>query len=563
MCLTDLQPMPQRHSRIATLATALVLASTIGASTMGRAVAQALPAPPAPPANPHSEAKRILGKALFWDEQLSTDNTVACGTCHIPASGGSDPRIDIENRHPGLDGSLGTPDDRFASAGVRRADSQGHVQPSAFFNFARQVTGRRSPTNIGAAFFDELFWDGHATSTFFDPLTNAVVIPQGGALESQSLGPLLSSVEMADEGRTWADVTTKLGGARPLALATNLNPDLSAALAIDPTYPDLFEAAFGTAAITPVRIAFALATYQRTLHPDQTPWDRYITGTTSALTTQQRNGLNSFNSASLRCAQCHTPPLFSDGTYRNLGLRDIAEDNGRQAITGLFADRGRFKVPTLRNVGLRPRFFHSGAVEVPSLFNSVFFYNQGGGFFLENKDPLLNGVVMSPSTASDITAFLQFGLTDPRVAAETPPFDRPTLRSELGANATLGRMALPGSGGFIPRIQAAMPAVVGDTDFRVAVHGALGGALARVTTQYLAPGAPPLGGAPPGVISTSFSAPIVLAGTMPGEGYGTLQMPLPNVPALIGQRFRFNWVVFDPGARRGFAASQWAELTLR
>ena len=541
-----------------------VLALTLAAiAAAPPARAQALPAPPVPPENPITEAKRVLGKALFWDEQLSFDNTVACGTCHIPSAGGSDPRIDLENRHPGLDGVYGTQDDRFASAGVRRVDPHGAYQPDPTFGFARQVTPRRSPTMIGAAFFPELFWDGRATGMFRDPLTNAVLIPSGGALEDQALGPILSSVEMAGEGRTWAEVTAKLAAVRPLALATDLNPDLSGALAVDPTYPELFENAFGTPEITPARIAFALATYQRTLHPDQTPWDRYITGQTSALSAQQRTGLNQFMSASLRCAQCHTPPLFSDNTYRNLGLRDIAEDNGRQGVTGLYEDRGKFKTPTLRNVGLRPRFFHSGALEAPSLFNSVFFYNQGGGFFLDNKDPLLNNVSMSPGTASDITEFLRNGLTDPRVAAELPPFDRPTLRSELGPNSVLSGAALPGSGGVAPVILAAMPAVVGDSGFRIGVHGALGGALARLVVRTSAPGNPAPGTGPTPIAPSLYSGPILLSGIGAGAGFGTWQRGIPNVPALVGQRMWFQWLVQDPAAARGFARTQWAELTLR
>lgn len=528
------------------------------------AAAQSLPAPPVPAANPITPAKRVLGKALFWDEQLSSDNTVACGTCHIPGAGGSDPRIDMENRHPGLDGLYGTMDDRFASAGVRRVDAQGDIQPDATFGFARQVTPRHSPTNIGSAFFTDLFWDGRATSTFYDPETGAVSIPTGGALESQSVGPILSSVEMADDGRTWADVTGKLARVRPLALATDLNPDLVSALTVDPTYPDLFAAAFGTPAITAERIAWALATYQRTLHPDQTPWDAYIMGNTNALTATQRSGLNSFNSGSLACNQCHTPPLFSDGTYRNIGLRAIAEDNGRQAITGLFSDRGKFKVPTLRNVGLRPRFFHSGALEAPTLFNAVFFYNQGGGFFLDNKDPIYNpNSSMSPTTAFNIAEFLRGGLTDPRVAAELPPFDRPTLRSELGPNATLSGVAVAGSGGFAPVILAEMPAVIGDPDFRVAVHGALGGAWAHLTARTTAPGTPVVGAPPLAATPRFYSPPIALAGAGAGAGYGTWRRGVPNAPALVGQSMWFQWLVLDAGASNGLARTQWAAVTVR
>ena len=39
-----------------------------------------------------------------------------------------------------------------------------------------------------------------------------------------------------------------------------------------------------------------------------------------------------------RCAVCHQPPLFSDGTFRNVGLRPPGEDRGRQDVTGNPAD---------------------------------------------------------------------------------------------------------------------------------------------------------------------------------------------------------------------------------
>ena len=57
-----------------------------------------LPPVPVPPENPLTEEKRVLGKILFWDEQLSSDDTVACGSCHRPGAGGADPRAGL---HPG------------------------------------------------------------------------------------------------------------------------------------------------------------------------------------------------------------------------------------------------------------------------------------------------------------------------------------------------------------------------------------------------------------------------------------------------------------------------------
>src|SRR5204863_5983730 len=82
---------------------------------------ETLEPPPEPAGNPVTAAKAYLGKTLFWDEQMSSTRTVACGTCHRPAKGGSDPRTaigDPRSTNPGPDGQFGTLDDIFGSPGV-------------------------------------------------------------------------------------------------------------------------------------------------------------------------------------------------------------------------------------------------------------------------------------------------------------------------------------------------------------------------------------------------------------------------------------------------------------
>jgi cytochrome c peroxidase len=83
---------------------------------------------------------------------------------------------------------------------------------------------------------------------------------------------------MASDGRTWADVTNKLAVVTPLARAANIPADMVAALIQSPSYPELFADAFGDTDITPNRIGMAIATYERTLVPDDTPWDRFMAG---------------------------------------------------------------------------------------------------------------------------------------------------------------------------------------------------------------------------------------------------------------------------------------------
>src|SRR5262245_45992852 len=195
--------MPAR-SVFATLCAAAFCA---GAFCVG-AAAQ-LPLAWQPPQNPSTHPKVMLGKILFWDEQLSSDDSIACGTCHLPEFGGSDPRFDL-GVHPGPDRLYGTADDIHGSAGVSRQANNGAFTPDTIFGMRLQVTGRVAPTNIGASHQGELFWDGRATPQFVDPETSQVLIPFGGALESQAIGPILSPVEMGVEGRTWQDVRQKL-----------------------------------------------------------------------------------------------------------------------------------------------------------------------------------------------------------------------------------------------------------------------------------------------------------------------------------------------------------------
>lgn len=523
-------------------------------------LAQALPPQPVPAQNPITPAKAILGKLLFWEEQMSSNNRVACGTCHTFAAGGGDLR---RAPHPGPDGIIPSPDDSFGSPGVIRSDASNLYLRDAEFGFARQVTPRAAPGFLLAAWFPELFWDGRARTNFVDPVTNVTLIPTGGALENQALGPLLANDEMAHDARTFANVTQKLATAKPMALATNLPADMAAAIAGGVDYPQLFMAAFGTAEITVARIAFALATYQRTLIPNQTPYDAFVGGNPAALTPQQVNGLNIFNGPG-RCNLCHTPGLFSDRQFHNLGLRPIAQDVGRQAVTGNPADAGRFKVPSLRNVGLRQSFMHNG--QFTTLGQVFGFYLNGGGPNLQNKDPLLLPLQVPPQGANDLIAFLQNGLTDPRVAQGLPPFTRPTLRSQLlPEGGALYGQGSPGTGARVPVMMAEVPANLGNVDFKLGISNARGGAFSMFVLSPAAASVV-LGGVNVNVAlgGGEVLVPLSLAGApgVAGAGFGTLKVDVPAIPALSGLTMFGQWFVWDAGVASGLATSLGGEVRL-
>jgi cytochrome c peroxidase len=129
-------------------------------------------------------------------------------------------------------------------------------------------------------------------------------------------------------------------------------------------YEPLFTAAFGDGAITYDRITKAIATFERTIVSGNSAYDRYLAGDKSALTKQQKDGLDFFNKKG-ECAECHTGPDMTTEKYANIGVgMDHANpDPGRAAITKKNGDFGKFKVPTLRDLAHRAPYMHDGSVK--------------------------------------------------------------------------------------------------------------------------------------------------------------------------------------------------------
>ncbi len=531
------------------------------------ALAQLL-APWVPPQNPQTPAKIALGKLLFWDEQLSSDDSVACGTCHLPEFGGSDGRVDA-GLHPGADGVFATADDVRGSAGVVRQANNGEFKPVPAFGLRRQATGRTSPSMMGAAYHEDLFWDGRASQQFNDPETGLLLIPFGASLESQAVGPILNPVEMGVEGRTWQDVRSKLQAVTPLRLASNVPNDMQAALQQNPTYALLFTAAFGDPAITAARIGMALASYQRTLVPDDTPWDRYIGGQASAMTASEKAGWLAFQNQG-RCVACHWAPLFSDDLYHNLGLRPALEDIGRGAFSPIPDDYAAFKTPTLRNAGLRPRLFHNGqspALGDPAQWSdaasTLNVYWNGGGVDPSNLDPFLVPLGQLGVTLGEVALiqdFVRTALTDQRAALRLPPFDHPDLRSAVTSPRVFGP-ALAGT--HAPFFVDTVPTFPGNAEYKLGLAGGDGATAALLTYGFtsLEPNATVL--SLPWHLNVHGWLSFSLVG-QPGQiGHATWRVPLPNDPTLAPIPFYFQLFALDAQAPGGIASSRGLELFVR
>ncbi|MDD9947747.1 MAG: cytochrome-c peroxidase [Myxococcales bacterium] len=390
-----------------------------------------------PPENPYGEDKAVLGKLLFWDEQLSSNDTVACGTCHRPAAGGSDPRPAEPGYmgHPGADGLRGTEDDPKGSPGIAACMEVPDGAPMPLmdevFNDGPRVGRRRSMTVLDAMFWNSMFWDGRVDDVLRDPITNEVIIPKGAALEAQALAPVVNTAEMACEGRQWDMAARKIAAARPLALASELPADLLEAQQSVATYSELFEKVFGDAEVTPVRVAMAIATYERTLVANQTPWDLWHAGDDDAMSEQEKRGFDLFVVKGA-CSCCHSLPLFGLPALVDDGFHEISWDGGGAEMgmdrPGNYTDP-TFRTVTVRNAGLREAagLLHDGLAPGHTLDDLMAAYNEEP---VRDVHMCRRALELTDQELEDLVAFSRNALTDPRAKSEQAPFDRPRLASE-------------------------------------------------------------------------------------------------------------------------------------
>jgi cytochrome c peroxidase len=232
---------------------------------------------------------------------------------------------------------------------------------------------RRVPSLVNVAYHRSYFWDGRAAT-----------------LEEQVLVPIQDSKEM---------------DMRLEALVKKLN-------AI-PGYRKQFQEVFKGEA-TAERLAQAIAAYERTIVSRDTPFDRYLKGEKKALSAPALRGMQLFYGQA-RCFICHKGPNLTDDEFHNIGIVDDGEkDSGRRAVTGKQADQGKFKTPTLREVGLSGPYMHNGRFK--TLAAVVQHYNFGGVTDEANdyRDEQLRVLYLGEEQAKDLVAFLTEGLTTPR-----------------------------------------------------------------------------------------------------------------------------------------------------
>src|SRR5690606_32677783 len=119
-------------------------------------------------------------------------------------------------------------------------------------------------------------------------------------------------------------------------------------------------------------------------------YDQYAHGYDGALNKNEIEGLNVFRSFVARCAECHTPPLFTNQQFAVIGTPEpdnLPLDPGAEISFNDKSLRGAFKVPSLRNIAKTAPYMHSGRFK--TLRETVQFYTDGRGHAVPEGEKLL------------------------------------------------------------------------------------------------------------------------------------------------------------------------------
>lgn len=331
-----------------------------------------------------NKQKILLGKYLFFDRRLSANNTKSCGTCHNPAFAFTD----------GYKRSLG------AYADLHQRNT------APLFNLAQVKFLTAADSSLHTAF-----------QQMDNPLFNTHPVEMGAGIQEQKL-------------------FVKLMG--------------------DPLYKTFFANCFPAEknAVNWVNIKTAVSNFVNMIVSYDSPFDKYQRGDSNALSITQKKGKQLFYSAALQCTQCHGGQNFSTSAvtdkendtifYFNTGLYNVDNkseypnyDEGLYEHTNNVKDKGKYKVPTLRNLAFTAPYYHDGSAA--SLMEVINNYAAGGRKIMVGQDkgngaknkykhPLIKGFIISENEKKDIINFL-LALSDSALV-KNPAYQNPFAEDE-------------------------------------------------------------------------------------------------------------------------------------
>ena len=328
------------------------------------------------------QTKEELGERLFSDQNLSLDRTQSCATCHSPEHGFVDNRINATYHNTQVTaGSLG---DDGVSIGDRNAPTAAYAAFSPVFKYGTRTRAQNQSSDIAAysGFIGGQFWDGRADD-----------------LAAQAGGPPLNPGEMNMPSKA--------------AVIERIKENTE--------YVDAFERFFNSEIFNDVDTAYDAITQvigdfefnnRETFYPFDSKYDLSLTGNYSYDPNSKASlGKVLFFGSDFTCAACHQlreigveGELFTSFEYHNIGVPENTTLRAINGVTesdlGLFnnpqvnekADandhKGKFKVPTLRNVAITAPYMHNGVFN--ELETVIKFYEHAKLRALNRTDNTLN-----------------------------------------------------------------------------------------------------------------------------------------------------------------------------
>ena len=360
------------------------------------------PVPDLPRDNPLTEEGVELGHRLFSEKLLSVNGKQSCASCHREENAFSDPGKKFS---PGAEGKEGT---------------------------------RNAMPVFNLAWKKSFFWDGRAATLreqvlmpiqnpieMHETLENAVAkLAKGGT----GVSPVVSGVPPEtvvrvrhfpltnDERKSKSHDEIRRDAEFDGRDARATHNQIGAAA----DYPALFERAFGSREITAGKIARALEQFVLSQVSFDSKFDRAMDGK-AELTDEEKRGFQLFvteydprrGQFGADCFHCHGGPLFQSQTFANNGLDSNFKDLGRYEATKKDGDKGKFSVPSLRNVAVTGPYMHDGRFKT---LEEVVGHYSDGVKRSDTLDPNLAkhpdaGIRLSDEGKKALVAFLK-ALTD-------------------------------------------------------------------------------------------------------------------------------------------------------
>jgi len=306
-----------------------------------------------------TKMKEALGQVLFFDKNLSNNRTQSCSTCHNPEAGF------VDDRDNGV-GSMASLGDNGHSIGDRQAPNAAYAMFSPKFHY-----DKKKKRYIGGQ-----FWDGREST-----------------LAGQAGGPPTNPDEMGMISK----------GTTVERLKENLY------------YKESFKSIYGEDIFsTPIKAYSAMADsiekfeMTKEFAPFDSKYDRFLKGEYDLTPLEDLGRTLFFSNNNNSCATCHVlkgedqlGETFTNYEFHNIGTpinHELRAKNGVTTIdNGLLnnpavsdeREKGKYKVPTLRNVAITAPYMHNGVFK--ELKTVVEFYDK-----YNNKKRVLNPETNKP-----------------------------------------------------------------------------------------------------------------------------------------------------------------------